>query len=56
MMTSQQMAEKIVEVLSNKIGRDIKLIKIDAITVLADYFVDLYGGLHNPDQNTLRRG
>ena len=39
MMTSQQMAEKIVEVLANKIGRDIKLIKIDTISVLADYFV-----------------
>ena len=39
MMTSQQMAEKIVEVLGNKIGRDIKLLKIDTLTVLADYFV-----------------
>ena len=39
MMTSQQMAEKIVEVLANKIGRDLKLLKIDAITVLADYFI-----------------
>lgn len=38
-MTSQQMAEKIVEVLANKIGRDLKLLKIDAITVLADYFI-----------------
>ena len=39
MMTPQQMAEKIVEVLANKIARDLKLIKIDAITVLADYFI-----------------
>lgn len=39
MMTSQQMAEKIVEVLANKIGKDIKLLKIDSITVIADYFV-----------------
>lgn len=39
MMTPQQMAEKIVEVLASKIGRDIKLLKIDAITVIADYFV-----------------
>jgi len=39
MMTSRQIAEKIVEVLGNKIGHDIKLIKIDAISVLADYFV-----------------
>lgn len=38
-MTSQQMAEKIVGVLANKIGKDIKLLKIDKITVLADYFV-----------------
>ncbi|MDR1132146.1 MAG: ribosome silencing factor [Oscillospiraceae bacterium] len=38
-MTAQQMAEKIVEVLAGKLGRDIKLIKIDAISVLADYFV-----------------
>lgn len=39
MMTSQQMAETIVGVLSNRIGRDIKLLQIDAITVIADYFV-----------------
>ncbi len=38
-MTSQQMAEKIVGVLANRIGRDIKLLKIDNITVIADYFV-----------------
>jgi len=39
MMTPQQMAEKIVEVLGDKIGRDIKLLKTDKITVLADYFI-----------------
>ena len=39
MMTPQQIAEKIVEVLANKIGKNIKLLQIDAITVLADYFV-----------------
>lgn len=39
MMTSQQMAEKIVEIISNRVGRDIKLLKIDNITVIADYFV-----------------
>ncbi|MEF9971659.1 MAG: ribosome silencing factor [Oscillospiraceae bacterium] len=33
------MAEKIVETLSNKIGRDLKLLKISDISVLADYFV-----------------
>ena len=38
-MTSQQMAETIVGVLANRIGRDIKLLKIDNITVIADYFV-----------------
>lgn len=39
MMTSQQMAETIVGVLANKIGGDIRLLKIDAVSVLADYFV-----------------
>lgn len=39
MMTSQQMAETIVGVLTNRIGRDIKLLKISNITVLADYFI-----------------
>lgn len=38
-MTPQQIAETIVGVLANKIGRDIKLLKISDITVLADYFV-----------------
>lgn len=38
-MTSQQMAETIVGVLANRIGRDIKLLQIDKITVIADYFV-----------------
>ena len=33
------MAEKIVEIISNRVGRDIKLLKIDNITVIADYFV-----------------
>ena len=39
MMTSQQMAETIVGVLANKIGSDIRLLKIDTVSVLADYFV-----------------
>jgi ribosome-associated protein len=39
MLTSRQMAEIIVGVLADKLGRDIKLIKIDEVTVLADYFV-----------------
>ena len=39
MMTPQQMAEKIVEIIAKKIGKDIKLLKIDDITVIADYFV-----------------
>ena len=39
MMTPQQMAEKIVETIGKKIGQDIKLLKIDDITVIADYFV-----------------
>lgn len=39
MMTSQQMAETIVGVLANRIGRDIKMLKISDISVIADYFV-----------------
>lgn len=39
MMTSRQIAETIVSVLSKRIGRDIKLLQIDSITVIADYFV-----------------
>ena len=39
MMTPQQMAEQIVSVVAQKIGRDIKLLKISSITVIADYFV-----------------
>lgn len=39
MMTPEQMAEMITGVLSNKIGQDIKMLKISNITVLADYFV-----------------
>ncbi len=38
-MTSQQMAETIVGVLAKRIGGDIKLLKIDKITVISDYFV-----------------
>jgi ribosome-associated protein len=33
------MAETIVGVLAGKLGRDVRLLKIDAISVLADYFV-----------------
>lgn len=39
MMTPQQIAETIVGVLSKRIGRDIKLLKISDISVIADYFV-----------------
>jgi len=39
MMTSQQMAETIVGILADKIGSDIKLLKIDKVSVIADYFV-----------------
>lgn len=39
MMTPHQMAEKIVAVLAERITRDIKLLKIREISVLADYFV-----------------
>jgi ribosome-associated protein len=39
MMTPREMADTIVGVLANRIGRDITLLKIDKITVLADYFI-----------------
>jgi len=39
MLTPLQMAETAVSILGKKIAKDIKLIKIDNITVLADYFV-----------------
>lgn len=39
MMTPREIAETVVGVLADKIGRDIKLLKISNITVLADYFV-----------------
>ena len=39
MMTPKQVAEKIVKALDDKKARDIKLLKTDDLTVLADYFV-----------------
>jgi ribosome-associated protein len=39
MMTPKQVAEKIVKALDSKKARDIKLLKTDMLTVLADYFV-----------------
>lgn len=39
MLKPVQIAEKAVEVLGKKIARDIKLIRIEDITVLANYFV-----------------
>ena len=39
MMTPKQVAEKIVKALDAKKARDIKLLKTDDLTVLADYFV-----------------
>lgn len=39
MLTPQQIAETAVAVLAKKIAKDIKLIKIEDITVLANYFV-----------------
>lgn len=39
MMTPKEIAEMVVRTLSKKIGRDISLIKIDEVSVLADYFV-----------------
>ena len=39
MMNPSQVAELIVKTLADKKGQDIKLLKTDNITVLADYFV-----------------
>jgi ribosome-associated protein len=39
MLTSAQVAENIVKALDDKKGQDIKLLKTDGLTVLADYFV-----------------
>jgi len=38
-MTPSQIAEKIVQALDDKKARDIKLLKTDHLTILADYFV-----------------
>lgn len=39
MLTPREIAETAVSVLSKKIGKDLKLLQIDNITVIADYFV-----------------
>lgn len=39
MITSLQMSEKIIATMANKIGRDIKLLKMPDKNILADYFV-----------------
>ena len=39
MLTPAEIAENIVKALDSKKGEDIKLLKTDGITVLADYFV-----------------
>ena len=39
MMTPREIAERIVATLDNKKGKDIRLLKTEAVTVLADYFV-----------------
>lgn len=38
MMTPANIAENVVRALANKKGKDVKLLKTDGITVLADYF------------------
>ncbi|MGI5937010.1 MAG: ribosome silencing factor [Oscillospiraceae bacterium] len=38
-MTPTEIAEKIVKVLDNKSTRDIKVLKTDKITIIADYFI-----------------
>jgi ribosome-associated protein len=39
MITPQEMAETIVKTLGDKIARDIKLLKVSDLSVIADYFV-----------------
>ena len=39
MMTPREIAERVVLTLDNKKGKDIRLLKTEAVTVLADYFV-----------------
>ena len=39
MMTPREIAERIVVTLDNNKGKDIRLLKTEAVTVLADYFV-----------------
>ena len=39
MMTPREIAERIVVTLDNKKGKDIRLLKTEAVTVLADYFI-----------------
>ena len=39
MMNPTQVAELVVKILEDKKGQDIKLLKTDKLTVLADYFV-----------------
>ena len=39
MLTPAEVAEKIVKTLDDKSARDIKALKTEAITVLADYFI-----------------
>ena len=39
MMTPREIAERIVVTLDNKKGKDNRLLKTEAVTVLADYFV-----------------
>ena len=39
MLTPREIAERVVLTLDNKKGKDIRLLKTEAVTVLADYFV-----------------
>jgi len=42
-MTALDLTKKIVKILDNKKGVDIKVIKIDDLTVIADYFIIVTG-------------
>ncbi|MCL1830895.1 MAG: ribosome silencing factor [Oscillospiraceae bacterium] len=42
-MTGLEIAKKAAKILDEKLGTDVKLLKVDAVTVIADYFVIVSG-------------
>ena len=49
-MTSRESAIVLAKALDSKKGMEIKVLKTEELTTLADYFVHLYCLLHHPDQ------